>query len=78
MPHIHFTFPEQLQKELAASIPLRERSRFVAWATEQALQMLRLKKTLLSKKHVGAYSYKKSPNSIIKTIRKKSRAPKGF
>ena len=72
MPHIHLTFPAPLQKELVANIPLRERSRFIAQATEQALQMRCLRELFLSKKNVGTYLEIK-PEKWIRQFRKKSR-----
>lgn len=72
MPHLHFTFPEHVKKNLESSIPLRERSRFVSQATEQALQMRRLKEALLSKRHVGTYP-DLDADSFVRRLRKKGR-----
>lgn len=77
MPHMHFTFPENLKHKLVRIIPERERSRFVSQATERALQMLHLKKQLLSKKYVGTYP-DANPNLLLRGIRRKSRPPKKF
>lgn len=71
MPHIHFTFPTHIQKELEKMVPLRERSQFVSQATEQALKMKRLRILLLSKKNVGTYS-DLSPEKWLKRLRKKT------
>ena len=72
MPHVHFTFPEPVQKELEKLIPSRERSAFVSLATEQALKMKRLRETLLSKSHVGTYR-DIDPEAWVRTIRKRGR-----
>ncbi len=72
MPHVHFTFPESLKKNLERLVPFRERSLFVTRATEQALQMKHLKKILTSERHVGSYP-EENPELIVKNIRKKSR-----
>lgn len=73
MPHVHFTFPDDLKKKLETSVPPRERSQFVARATEEALQMRRLKKVLLSKRFVGSYPQSVKPEAWVRSIRKKSR-----
>lgn len=39
MPHVHFTFPEPLKKQLEKTVPSRERSQFVSRATEIALKL---------------------------------------
>ncbi len=75
MPHVHFTFPEPLKKHLERSVPLRERSQFVSRATEMALQMKRLRKSLLSKRHVGTYR-EISPEKWIRNLRGKGRTVK--
>jgi len=75
MPHVHFTFPDEIKKKLESSVPARERSQFVAQATAEALQMRRLKKVLLSKKFVGSYRSSQAPEALVKSIRKKSRRP---
>ena len=72
MPHVHFTFPDPLKKDLERWVPLRERSQFVSRATEQALQMKRLRKILASKRHIGSYP-EGSPEKLVINIRKRSR-----
>ncbi len=73
MPHVHFTFPPDLKQKLERAVPLRERSQFVAKATEAALQMKRLRKTLLSKKYIGTYSLFPKPNALVQKIRRRGR-----
>lgn len=72
MPHLHFTFPEPIKRELERLVPLRERSRFVGQATARALQMRHLQKTLLSKRYVGSYP-EINPDRWVEKLRQKGR-----
>ena len=72
MPHVHFTFPDDLKKNLEKRVPLRERSQFVSRATEQALQMQTLKKVLLSKKYIDTYP-ERDTAVWVRALRKKGR-----
>lgn len=77
MPHVHFTFPEPLKKQLEKTVPSRERSQFVSRATEMALQMKHLREALLAKRYVGTYR-EIIPEKWVKSLRKKSRQIKAL
>lgn len=57
--HVHWTFPEDILRELSSWVKAGERSRFVAEATHEALKKLNLLNSL--ERASGAWKAKEHP-----------------
>lgn len=74
----NFLLPEEVLKDLKASIPKREQSKIVAEALRKELKRLRLQKALHTSfgawKDIDHPELKKGTDAYISTLRKSSRS----